>query len=322
MSRKLTPEGEAGSYCYLTEVSPKDKPWDKHRANADKVSKLYAEAGYDKYSDRMNDCSQWLEFAVKTEETGESKLKLHKAWFCRNRHCPICQFRRSKVWRARFLKALPKLLTDYPSARFVFLTLTIRNCPLEELRSTVKAMNDGWTRLSQRKGFPALGFIRSLEVTRNTGTDEAHPHLHCLLMVQPGYFTGHSYISQERWRLLWQSCLRVDYLPVVHVRSVKPKPSDLKANPDGAMYRSICETLKYTVKPEDLTHSAEWLGELTRQLHKTRAVAVGGVLKGYFSEAEPEDLIHTDLDEEEITEEDIKLIFDWTAYIKRYTKRK
>lgn len=224
------------------------------------------------------------------------------------------------MWRARFFKALPKLVNDYPTARFVFLTLTVRNCPLDELRETLSWMNKSWERLTKRKQWPALGFVRATEVTRNVKDGTAHPHFHCLLMVPSSYFVGRVYLSQAKWTDLWQSCLRVNYSPVVDVKAVKPKPG-VEGTADEALLISICETLKYTVKEEDLIADAEWLGELTRQLFKMRLIATGGVLKDYISEDDPDDLIGEGLDKDKITDEDIKLVFDWASIVKRYTKR-
>lgn len=313
------PSREA-SDCFLSDVSSHDKPWDSHKATSGEVGDLYQKGGYARYAERIGDCSNWLQFALKAKDTGEINLKLFSARFCRVRHCPICQWRRSLMWRARFFKALPKVVEAYPKARFLFLTLTIKNCPLEELRTTLNRMNQAWQRLSQRKNFPALGFIRSLEVTRNKEDGSAHPHFHCLLMVDSSYFVGRKYLSQAKWTELWESCLRIDYTPIVNVKAVKPK-AGVENDSRNALFISICETLKYSVKEADLIADSDWLLELTRQLHKTRAISVGGVLKEYISEDEPEDLIHADLDNEEVSDEDIKLLFDWSQIVKRYTKR-
>jgi plasmid rolling circle replication initiator protein Rep len=223
------------------------------------------------------------------------------------------------MWRARFFQAIPRVREAYPTAKWVFLTLTVRNCPLEDLRATLKAMNDGWKRLIQKKGWPALGFVRSTEVTR--GKDGlAHPHFHALLLVPASYFSGQHYINQESWRELWQSAMRLDYLPVVDVRAVKPKKG--AAEGVDALAVAVLETLKYGVKEADLMADPAWLQELTRQLHKSRAIAVGGVLKGFFKEDEPEDLIHgEDEPEPEVSEAEAMVYFGWREMVKRYTKQ-
>ncbi|MFM6153750.1 MAG: hypothetical protein ACKPE3_12245, partial [Sphaerospermopsis kisseleviana] len=48
----------------LSEISQRDKPWDKHRSNADKVSAHYAGSEFQDYSSRINDCSELLDFRL------------------------------------------------------------------------------------------------------------------------------------------------------------------------------------------------------------------------------------------------------------------
>ena len=78
----------------------------------------------------------------------------------------------------------------YPNARWMFLTLTVRNCAIEELGETLSRMNTAFQRLKDRKEFrPVQGWIRTTEVTR--GSDgSAHPHFHTLMMVPPSMLSG------------------------------------------------------------------------------------------------------------------------------------
>jgi len=315
----VQPLGHSGLPC-LSDLSIKDKPWDTHRANADIISRLYAEIGYDRYSERTSECSQWLQFALQeTFETGVMSLKLYSARFCRVRFCPVCQWRRSFMWRARFLKAMPAILEAHPTARYLFLTLTIKNCPVEELRETIKLMNGAWQKLTQRKQFPATGFVRSLEVTRNSKEGSAHPHFHCLLMVRSSYFKK-GYLSQETWTKLWQDCLKVDYTPIVNVKAIKPRKEGIDVNNVDSLVPALCETLKYSVKEDDLIADKGWLKEITKQMYKVKSISVGGIFREYLSEDEPEDLIHPSEDSEDLKDTP-KLVFDWSAIIKKYTKR-
>ncbi len=93
----------------LSELSERDKPWDKHKYNSDRVSDHYAKSRYNKYSQRTKSCADILDFRLVPEASdGEYKLKLAAARFCRVRHCPICQWRRSLMWKAK-AAALPNL---------------------------------------------------------------------------------------------------------------------------------------------------------------------------------------------------------------------
>ena len=294
---------------YLQDLSKRDKPWDRHRANSDRIADYYREAEkFEQYAIRVDFCSQLLDFKLVVEEK-ELKLKLDSARFCRVRHCPVCQWRRSLMWKARAYRIVPRVMEAYPNHRWLFLTITVRNCVVTKLRDTLKWMNQSWQRMIQRKKFPAVGWIKSTEVTRSQD-GLAHPHFHCLLLVKPSYF-GKAYIKQKDWVKLWKSCLRVDYDPVVDIRAIRRDsyPSDL-----------VPEILKYCVKESDLVADREWFIELTKQMHKMRTVATGGVLKKYLKqlEEEPEDLIGRD---ESKTEEEIDeghLLFGWESKVKKY----
>jgi plasmid rolling circle replication initiator protein Rep len=112
------------------------------------------------------------------------------------------------MWQAKVYRALPKLLRDYPDTRFLFMTLTVRNCDIHDLRATLTHMSQSWQRLVQLRCFPARGWVRAVEITRSQRYRTAHPHYHCLLMVPPAYFQG-DYLKQEQWAELWRQCLRV-----------------------------------------------------------------------------------------------------------------
>jgi len=300
---------------YLTDYSPGDKPWDVHRAQAQRVEGVYLGTVFDSLAGRIRGCSGYLGFAWADDpDTGESRLKLRSARFCRVRHCPVCQWRRSLMWQARFLQALPAIEAAHPSARWLFLTLTVRNMPITELRQSLQDMNKAWQRLIKRPEFAGnvQGWIRTTEVTR--GRDgSAHPHFHVLLMVKPGYFAGKNYVTQSRWADIWRECARLDYQPIVDIRAVKPKPGST----ESALRRAVSETLKYAVKPEDM--AGEWLLELTKQVHRLRFIASGGLLKNVLREAD-------ETDEDLMLAEDgegggPELFFDWRREIKRYAKR-
>ena len=78
---------------FLTEISPHEVSWDEHRSDAESVKILYNySVELAKYADRINGCSGILKFGV---SPNQGKLVLKQAFFCRVRHCPVCQWRRS-----------------------------------------------------------------------------------------------------------------------------------------------------------------------------------------------------------------------------------
>jgi len=229
------------------------------------------------------------------------------------------------MWQARFYQSLPKIVQEQPKARWLFLTVTVRNCSIGELASTLTAMNAGWKRLIERREFrPVLGWVRTTEVTR--GHDgSAHPHFHALMMVPPSMLTGTNYIKHARWVELWRDCMRLDYQPVVDVRAVKERaPEAAQTAADAraaALQRAVAETLKYSVKPSDMTADAEWFLELTRQTHKRRFVATGGALKDVLRVDEETDTDMVMADGQAEGEDDgSRLAFNWRSSERRYRR--
>lgn len=321
---------------------------------------------FDTYAGRIRSCGSWLKF-WKTE----TAIRLIDARFCKVPYCPMCQSRRSLKWRAKFLTELPEIHTKYPTHVWIFVTLTQKNCDLSDLRSQIQHMGKSFTRLSQLASYPLIGSIKSLEVTRvwdwydRNGnflgrhgttwyyrskdpdkiywtvkpTNEVHPHFHILALVPASYFTGRSYITQEQWTQMWKQSLRVDYDPIVHIQRVKNKkgkapienPEDIE-NDSSGMIKGICETLKYTVKENDLVGkfcndqdvNSNWLKMITQELYKLRRVEYGGVLKEFGKEVEKsmEDLLKIDeQDEQQIEQNGMERIAFWNVQLKKYVMK-
>jgi plasmid rolling circle replication initiator protein Rep len=276
----------------LSDTSTKDKPWDKHHAESQLVAALYRQSNredFQRLAERMELCAPVLNFGqVVNPDTGEIGYRLHQAFLCRVRNCPTCSWRKSLKWRERLKHVLPDIEAEYPSHRWLFLTLTVRNPCMADLKSTIAAMRYGWRKLTGYADWPAIGAIRSLEVTH--GQDgRPHPHFHCLILVPAGYFSSQGgYLKHSEWVRLWRKAMKLDYDPGANVKPIKPREGD--AHP---MQSAISECLKYSVKPSDLTSDPEWLYAITDQLHGTRAVEVFGVLKPFLREMEKEeDLVH------------------------------
>lgn len=58
-------------------------------------------------------------------------------------------------------------MEENPKARWIFLTLTVPNVPVEQLGEQLTKMNQAWKRFTQRKAMRFIkGFVRTTEVTR------------------------------------------------------------------------------------------------------------------------------------------------------------
>ena len=295
----------------LSELSPRDLPWDVHRAESDQISSNYHGSEFERYAERINDCSQLLAFGlVPNANEGAYQLKLRTARFCHVRTCMVCAWRRSLMYKARAYKALPKVIADFPTARYLFVTLTLKNCPVEELRKSILHLNRSFSRLTKLRHFPPIGFLKTVEVTRGRRGD-AHPHLHILMMVQPSYF-GVNYVSKKEWCAWWKRAAKVDYTPIIDVKAIKAKDSPLGL---------LAEIVKYQTKPNDLIFAdREWFLEYTRQIRSTKAFALGGVFKDYFKEFEREETTDELIGNDETGEglDEGELYFGWRWSEKKY----
>lgn len=285
----------------LADVSERDKTWDTHRASTQDVARIYAQdAQFERLAERMDFCSTWLQFGF------VDGFKLKSANFCRVRNCPVCQWRKSLLWKAMMYKTYDRLKDEYPTHRWLFMTLTVRNPHISDLRAVLGDMHTAWRKLVKRKEFALVdGWIRTTEVTRDKThpNTHAHPHYHVMLLVKPSYFAK-GYVKQMDWVRIWGECLGVSYLPNVDIRAVKPK----KNGDDRKLRGVIAETLKYAVKPSDMIgdssqQAKNWFLEYSRQVHKLRFVASGGLLKDALKDEKAisdKDLIHTQQDQDEL----------------------
>lgn len=174
------------------------------------------------------------------------------------------------------------------SDRVLLLTLTVRNCPGEDLPILLKQMSKAWDRLAKGKRFTGAmtGWFRALEVTYNREADTYHPHYHVLLMVRGDYFDKKKdhYISQAEWIELWRQAMRVDYAPSVDIRSINGKAG---AEMSERTRKALHEVTKYAAKPQDLyklaPDGAEVPPGVVRFLHDAlkgkRLVGWGGTFK-------------------------------------------
>lgn len=317
----LREAGQSGKWQDLADESPKDATWDARRGAGEDLSDLLG----GRYGERLDKCANWLNFERTIKpETGEAGLRLSAVMFCQFRHCPVCAWRRSQMWKARFFEALAKAPETQPelaTAAWLLLTLTVRNVPVTDLRATLGEMGKAWHRMVNRKAGPMSGiggWIRAVEVTR--GADgSAHPHYHVLLAVPPSYF-GKRYVPAREWAAAWGEALRADYVPVVDIRRVKPKGEHNAAAVGAA------EVLKYATKSADLLADRDWALEMIRQVHRTRAIASGGWLKNALREDEETqaDLLEGEGGDDDGEAVDAPIVrFDWHGgAVRKYRRRR
>jgi plasmid rolling circle replication initiator protein Rep len=272
----------------------------------------------DRWAERICDCARLIALGWNADE---GRVKLTGASFCKVRWCPVCAWRKSLCWKARFLQALPSIEAAHPRLSWLHLTLTVRNCDVSNLRATVQAMNHAWHRMTRRVAWPGVGYVRALEVTHSdSDVGDSHPHFHALVAVPATYFdprtTRGGYVTHEQWVRLWRECLRVDYDPSVRVQRVRPDRR--RAAGEIVLHGAVAEIMKYALKASDLTGAPDWFIRVALQLHGTKAVTPGGIVREHLREDEPES------DEEMIGEDgegvtDPRIwVYGWREYLRRY----
>ncbi len=327
----------------------KDTDWRGKKINTLDLSDSYKRIGYNKKSIRVGECGDFLEFRLTADET----LKLTRANFCKVRLCPMCSWRRSLKIFGQVSKIMDYVEENH-NYRYIFLTLTVKNCYGEDLKDTLDLMTKAFNKMNQRKAFrqAVKGYFRSLEITydkdefitdeiylkkidyysriglkigdKNLNYNTYHPHFHMVLAVDNNYFTNSRiYLSQEDWTNLWKSSLKVDYTPIVDVRKLRENKG-----------KEVAEVAKYTVKSEDFLIkdekgnikedlTDEVVKTLDNSLHRKRLIAFGFIFKDIhkklnLDDAEDGDLTNTDNEDlrEDLT--DTILRYQWNIGIKNY----
>lgn len=258
----------------------------------------------DLYSKVLN-CGTCLEFGV--DKNGITHLT--NGNFCRNRICPMCQFRKSEKLFAQAIQIVEKLEKD--GYRFLHIVFTIPNSQNElELVNDIKKLYNSFGKLWKYKDIKRAfkGCLRCLEISYNYDNNTFHPHLHCLVVVKKSYFTDSKvYLSYDKLRSLWQKACKADLPYQISVRAVK----------EGD-YKGVAEVCKYSVKPLKFDDTQEqWQNErviltIGWKLKGTRFLQKYGVLKEEWHN------MFVDDDEDDVII-DTKQMFDY-YYTYEWTK--
>lgn len=285
---------------------------------------LLQELNYKK-AQNVRSCGEILKF--KKREDGS--LKLEQAWFCKSRLCPMCNWRRSVKHSSQVIKIVDEAVKKYPKGCFLFWTLTTKNVFTgDELKDELARMNMAFNRLMDYKKIQKnmLGYLKATEVTVNSIDGSYNQHLHILVFVRPSYFkgTGDNYISQKELTDFWKRALKIDYIPIVNVKAVKPKANKKEKGVIAAVY----ETAKYPVKSIDyLTDNHEEnlqrVDDLEIGLKRKRLISFGGIFKEIRKElqlddVETGDLIKTSSEEDEELTTGQVIVARWNWERKNY----
>lgn len=285
----------------------KDRNWRGRKLSNVKLSKGYQKLDYkENMVQNVRQCAEVLTFLK--QKNGD--LKLNQAWFCKNKLCPICNWRRSMKYSWQATQIVDEAMKREPKGRFLFLTLTIKNVPGAELNQAMSDLTKSFDKLFRRAKVKKnlLGFLRATEVTVEEEREGYyHPHLHILMMMKSSYFSGYgdNFISQKEWTDMWKQSAQLDYTPVVNIKAVKNKKTEVFDQ--AGIKKAILETAKYPVKPIDFDdENLQVIDDLYKGLFRKRQLAYGGLFKKIKKElglddVENGELIHVDEETGEIS---------------------
>lgn len=282
--------------------SGKDRRWRERKiSNRQLAKQLYncwvmkmRELGYDEddlppYDPEDPDC--WL-FKKSIKATGcadvltflksnDGSLKLYQAWFCKDRLCPICNWRRAMKFSTQVGLILNEFKRRKVKGRPIFATFTMRNVKADEISESFSKFARSFKKLRQYKEVAKslVGAIRASEITYNPDSDDYNTHIHCLLWMKPRYFTA-DYIPQARWTELWKRAAKLDYTPVVNVKAVKPK-KPTESDPTG-LFSAVLEVSKYPVKPHAFKDLVDPMLYETEDEKRTRLKRIEALEKGLY----------------------------------------
>lgn len=250
---------------------------------ADSYKRLYLFGGmssaledtFNSRSERVAVCGSSLHFAknIYPDGTIDDNAVLKNALFCRDRLCPMCQWRRSLLVFGQVQSIMDIIRPDY---KFAMLTLTVPNVSAEALPLEIQNLLYNLNLFFKYKDIKKVvcGYYRALEITVNRVNRTFHPHFHIVLALPKGYSTFSSeWLSRDEWLSLWKQATKDESITQVDIRFIKN------------LEKAVAEVAKYTVKsnqyifPEDPDLTDFCVFNLAKALHGVRLYGFGGIFR-------------------------------------------
>lgn len=207
-----------------------------------RVSQLYNAVGDRRHAEQIMNCASEI-MINKDHEYSET-------WFCKDKWCPVCQWKKSREIYAKLIQIVERMKDDY---KFIFLTFTVPNVPGSELLAKSKQMNRAFSQMINKdNGFfrgSFKGAFRTMEVTYNPERKDYHPHLHVIAAVSNDYFSSGSYVKQEGLLAYWRKIMKDPTIKSVSMETIGYTKSGFKQR---SIEKTVAEVAKYPFKDFDL----------------------------------------------------------------------
>lgn len=286
------------------------KKWMEHKVSAQLMSDKMLEAKLYTRSARMRDCASQVAYTV-CRKCGRKHVT--HANLCRDRMCPLCNWRLSMRRYTQMVQIVDGLRKRYPESCWQMCSLTVANCNPSQLNSVMTEMMRAWNYIASRPKTKERikGWARSIEITYPRA-NEVHPHIHLLMLWEEGWSPDNYIIdmwinsvrrhatksAQEQHQVMVKSEYEIKDVEVIP--SIYDKPEQDKID---ALKSAVLETYKYAIKGSDLSSMPVGVfKQVDSAIKGRRLVAFGGVVKEFAKELDvqidsPEEPSTSDADE-------------------------
>lgn len=251
-------------------------------------------------------CLDQVGFQLVDDDAGNLDVRITSGLFCRLRWCPVCQWRKSRLlFRQNIL--VYDWIQQQSKHFFQFLTITVPNVPLAELRATCRKMSVCWNKFltyAGRKGYAFDGGYKALEITYNSPKDTFHPHYHVILSTPAGQWLP----DVSEFTNLWSTCYGRYCSTDLHtVRSAASSPGS-----------AVAEVSKYIVKYKSFEHF-DWsrFPELVSAVCGLRFTSSFGIWKDARKVLDLPDIETCDLLEDSV--DAVTYSFHWDELLRSYS---
>lgn len=240
----------------------------RRKAENLKLSSIYQKIGQADRAHRVAFCCSYRYMLVDSEQRAHNVHTVR----CRDRHCVECTRIKSWIYQSRLKRtAIEKIKSDFKTDEFLFLTFTLKNPKVTQMRKAMRTMSQAFGMLTRRKPFSDIfrGGIRCFEVTRNYAErlkNHCHPHVHAIAQTKADAFNLFiSYIQAEEIKelkkLLRNKRKNTDLIEK-EINKINKKYSKLSANKKAEIVKIFfekqwTECLKKCAEKEGLSWNDE-----------------------------------------------------------------
>lgn len=220
----------------------------------------------------MANCGNYLSFLHSKDF---DKTKLETGFFCGNRFCPACAWRKAAHDAVEINCILQAAIDD--GYELYFATLTAQSVKKTELRDAIQRYDKGYTAMMRSAACKSIkGALRKLEVTYNSSEDWYHPHIHSVWMVPKNWRRSKDYIDAIKLADIWSKALSGSYAVNAAAQDVRKVKS--------ARREDVLEFAKYPAKSCDYLHSKDVFEAFYFALHGIRLRTYMRVARSYKSQ--------------------------------------